>query len=46
MPIQLNIKLTSQNGITLNRVGKYCDKNILIVPLTDEEQIIKENNIL
>lgn len=46
MPIQLNIKLTLQDGITRNIAGKYCDKNILIVPLTDEEQIIKENNIL
>ena len=39
MPSQLNIKLTSQEGITLNTEGKYCDKNIVVVPQLEDKVV-------
>lgn len=40
MPTQLNIKLTSQDGVTLNTEGKYCDKDIVVVPQL-EDKVVK-----
>lgn len=40
MPTQLNIKLTSQDGITLNTKGKYCDKNISITPQLEDKVVV------
>jgi hypothetical protein len=39
MPTQLNIKLTSQNGVTLNTEGKYCDKDIVVVPQLEDRVV-------
>ena len=35
----LNILLKSQDGITLNTKGKYCDKNILVAPQLEDKTV-------
>lgn len=35
----LNIKITSQNGATLNTEGKYCDKDIVVVPELEDKVV-------
>lgn len=35
----LNIKMTSQDGVTLNTEGKYCDKDIVVVPQLEDKVV-------
>lgn len=48
MSDKLVIAMTSSKGVTLKTKGKYCDKNIMVVPQIEGENIcgaVDFNNI-